>query len=87
MSDLTFEAVHVRELRKVLGLTQGRLSKWLGVDTQTIARWEKGHNISGPAKVVLWLLYDEQVNRNDNALRDYLRQSRAGRELLEARAS
>lgn len=63
-----------KELRKKLGITQKELSSWFGLSDQSIARWEKGQaRVSGAAAVIAWLLYDEQVNGNKYALRDYLR--------------
>lgn len=33
----------VRFLRKTMDLTQSELGRWMGKDSQTVARWEKGH--------------------------------------------
>lgn len=48
----------MRFLRKLIDLTQAELAVWLGVNVQTIARWEKGQSeISGPADKLVRLLY------------------------------
>jgi putative transcriptional regulator len=53
----------IRFLRKEMDLTQSELGKCLGVDAQTVARWEKGeHNINGPAERLLRALYVEHVH-------------------------
>lgn len=33
----------IRFLRKTMDLTQSELGRWMGKDSQTVARWEKGH--------------------------------------------
>jgi putative transcriptional regulator len=63
-----------RTMRKRLGLSQKKLSKWFGTSDQSVARWEKGKSeIPGPARVLIWLLYDEQINGNKSAVRDYVK--------------
>jgi len=48
----------MRFLRKLMDLTQAELAGWLGVNVQTVARWEKGQSeISGPADKLMRLLY------------------------------
>jgi DNA-binding XRE family transcriptional regulator len=61
-----------KKLRLQLELTQTQMASWFGVSDQTIARWEKGYPLSGSAAILAWLLYDEQINSNKNAIRDYL---------------
>lgn len=57
------EGKEIRFLRKQLDLTQSELGRALGVDVQTVARWEKGeNNISGPAERLLRALYVEHTN-------------------------
>lgn len=52
----------VRFLRKQLDLTQADLGKLLGMDSQTVARWEKGQNkVNGAADRVLRLLSVEHM--------------------------
>jgi DNA-binding transcriptional regulator YiaG len=52
----------VRFLRHEMDLSQSRLGRLLGVDEQTVARWEKGQaNASGPADKMIRLLYTEWV--------------------------
>ena len=61
------EAGEIRFLRKEMDVTQSELGKCLGVDAQTVARWEKGENkINGPAGRLLRLLYVEQANGRIN---------------------
>jgi putative transcriptional regulator len=48
----------VRFLRKQLDYTQAELGKYLGVDAQTVARWEKDQiPIPGPADGLLRIVY------------------------------
>jgi putative transcriptional regulator len=58
----TLSGKEVRFLRHEMDLSQNRLATLLGVDEQTVARWEKGQvNISGPADKMIRLLYSEFV--------------------------
>lgn len=65
-----------RFLRHELGMTQLSLATVLGVDVQSVARWEKGQTkgpIDRPAQSILRLLYKEF--RNDNRkITDILRE-------------
>ena len=57
-----------------MGYSQKLIGKWFGVSDQSVARWEKGKTaIPGAAKLLIWLLYDEKVNGNKRALKDYLK--------------
>ena len=48
----------LRFLRKLMDLTQADLALWLGVNVQSVARWEKGKaDMSGPADRLVRLLY------------------------------
>jgi DNA-binding transcriptional regulator YiaG len=52
-----------RFLRHELNMTQQHLASLLGVDVQTIARWEKGKTqITGPAQALVRLLYEEHTH-------------------------
>lgn len=52
----------VRFLRKQLDYTQAELGKYLGVDAQTVARWEKDQiPIPGPADGLLRVIYLTEV--------------------------
>ena len=52
----------IRFLRHEMDLSQNRLATLLGVDEQTVARWEKGQaNVGGPADKMIRLLYSERV--------------------------
>lgn len=56
----TLSGKEFRFLRHELDLSQGRLAALLGVDEQTVARWEKGQSsVSGPADKMIRLLYAE----------------------------
>jgi len=37
-----FSPAELRFLRKTMDLTQSELGRWMGKDSQTVARWEKG---------------------------------------------
>jgi putative transcriptional regulator len=55
----------VRFLRHELDLSQAALAGLLGVEGQTVARWEKGQTkIPGPAQRLLGSLYEESVVEN-----------------------
>jgi putative transcriptional regulator len=70
----TLAGPEIRFLRKELDLTQSALAHFLGVDVQTVARWEKGQSeIPGPADRLVRLLY-----------LDHKGGSQAAREVLEA---
>jgi DNA-binding transcriptional regulator YiaG len=52
----------VRFLRKEMDLSQGGLAVMLGLDAQTVARWEKGQTeIPGPADRLIRVLYREHI--------------------------
>ena len=62
-----------RAMRKEMAFTQVRLATLFGVTDQSIARWEKAQSaIPGHAKVLMWMLYDEHINGNNHAVRDYV---------------
>lgn len=59
------DGAEVRFLRKELDLSQNGLAVLLGVDTQTVARWEKGQSdVPGPADRLIRALYREQASGN-----------------------
>ncbi len=45
----------IRKLRQSLGMTQEQFAKKLGVHTQTVSRWERGHK--KPSKLALRQLH------------------------------
>lgn len=56
-----------RFLRIEIGLSQKALALMLGVDAQTVARWEKDHNgIPRTTDVTLRALYLESINRESH---------------------
>ncbi len=60
----------LRFLRHEMNLSQNRLATLLGVDEQTVARWEKGQaNISGPADKMIRLLYADWVGAKPDVSR------------------
>ena len=57
----------IRFLRKELDISQSGLATMLGVDQQTVARWEKNQtNIPGPADRLLKVLYEVHVGGDEN---------------------
>lgn len=54
----------VRFLRKQLDLTQSELGRLVGLDAQTVARWEKGQRTfrKAPAELLLRLVYRGTVD-------------------------
>ena len=55
----------VRFLRKEMDLSQAGLAVMLGVDAQTVARWEKGQtDVTGPADRLIRILYLEHLGGN-----------------------
>ncbi len=49
----------VRFLRKQMDLTQSELGRLVGLDAQSVARWEKGQRVlkKGPAELLLRVVY------------------------------
>lgn len=48
----------IRFLRKTMDLTQSELGRWIGQNSQAVARWEKGQSeISGPADRLLRAIF------------------------------
>lgn len=71
---IVVNARSLKKMRIAMGLTQFSLGKLVGLSDQMIARYEKGQSdISGAVKVLVWLLFDEQINKNKYAVRDYLK--------------
>ena len=55
----------VRFLRKEMDLSQSGLAVMLGIDAQTVARWEKGQSeVAGPADRLIRVIYREHVGGN-----------------------
>ena len=60
----------VRFLRKEMDLSQAGLAVMLGVDAQTVARWEKGQtDVTGPADRLVRILYLEHIGGNQDVRR------------------
>jgi putative transcriptional regulator len=54
-----------RFLRHEINATQQVVAGLLGVDVQSVGRWERGESeIPGPAQAVIRLLYEEKINGN-----------------------
>lgn len=53
----------VRFLRKQMDLTQSDLGRLVGLDAQSVARWEKGQRVpkKGPAELLLRVIYKGTV--------------------------
>lgn len=57
-SKKALEGKEVRFLRKRMDCTQSGLARLIGVDSQTVARWEKGETkVPGPADRIVRVLY------------------------------
>jgi putative transcriptional regulator len=58
----TLNGKEIRFLRHELSLSQNGLATLLGIDEQSVARWEKGQaGISGPADKMIRLIYAEAI--------------------------
>lgn len=74
MNPLSMGIDEFRAMRLELNYSQTELGGLFGVEYHTVSRWENGRcSIPGSAKTLLWLLYDQQTNKNDFAVRDYIR--------------
>lgn len=63
----------LRFLRKEMGLTQAELGQYVGLDAQTVARWEKDqYPVTPAADIVIRLLYLEHIGRLPEKLREML---------------
>lgn len=66
----TLNGKEIRFLRHELNLSQNALATLLGVDEQSLARWEKGQaGVSGPADKMIRLLYAEAIGRKTEIAR------------------
>lgn len=62
-----------KAMRNQLGYSQSRIARLFGVSPLSVIHWEKGHHsIPGSARILMFLLWDEQVNGNKRAVRDYM---------------
>ena len=62
-----------KTMRNQCGYSQPRIAKLFGVSRLSVINWEMGrHAIPGSARILMFLLWDEQVNGNKHAVRDYL---------------
>jgi DNA-binding transcriptional regulator YiaG len=55
----------VKELRKVMGLTQVELAARIGVHKATIDRWEKKMPTGGAARAIIQALWDRHIKPAD----------------------
>jgi DNA-binding transcriptional regulator YiaG len=63
-----------RTMRKEMEFSQALIAHWFGVTPQSVGRWERGEiTIPGSARILLWLLYEEEINGNKQAMHDYLK--------------
>ena len=61
------ESKEIRFLRVEMGLSQKNLGHFIGMDAQTIARWEKKQSsISAPADRLIKLLYLEHIHEESS---------------------
>jgi DNA-binding transcriptional regulator YiaG len=66
----TLSGKEIRFLRHEMGLSQSALATLLGVDEQSVARWEKGQAaVSGPADKMIRLLYAESIGTKSEIAR------------------
>ena len=71
-------------LRRHLDLTQSELARLLGCDSQTVARWEKGHSKApGSAERIIRLLYVNKARKRPD-LRTLLEGLDASDDVVEA---
>lgn len=62
-----------KAMRNQIGYSQPRIARLFGVSPLSVIHWEKGHHsIPGSARILMFLLWDEQVNGNKRAVRDYM---------------
>jgi len=62
-----------RAMRKEMQFTQAQIANWFGVQVLSVTRWETNRSpIPGSAKILMWLLYEEQIKGNKRAMRTYL---------------
>jgi DNA-binding transcriptional regulator YiaG len=60
-------------------ISQSKLARWFGVAQSTVAGWELGYApISGSAKILMQMLYDEIVNGRTYVVRDFITSIRPG---------
>lgn len=58
-----------------MGYTQRQLADWFGTTVGTMNRWENNKSpLDRSAAILMWLLYDEQINKNKTAVRDFIKQ-------------
>lgn len=70
----TFSGKELRFLRKQMDLTQSELGKLVVLSSQQVARWEKGESdISGPADILLRLLYLDHIGDKQINIREVLK--------------
>ncbi len=60
-----------RFLRKEMGMSQNGLAQALGVDDQTLAKWEKNGRVPKTADRFMRLLFLETINQN-TTIKDYV---------------
>jgi transcriptional regulator with XRE-family HTH domain len=69
----TLSGKELRFLRKEMGLTQAELGQYVGLDAQTVARWEKDqYPITAAADAVVRILYLEHVGKLPQNIRELL---------------
>ena len=74
-SEENLSGTEVRFLRKYLGLSQVDLGKTMGVEPETVSRWEHGHPIGSTAERLLRLLALNEKPKDDYRM-DFLRSIR-----------
>jgi DNA-binding transcriptional regulator YiaG len=65
-----------RQMRLRMKLTQAAIAKRFCCSVQAINRWENGKTrVSGAAQGLMTILYDNEINGNKYAVRDYARRA------------
>ncbi len=61
--EFTVDALHVKEIRKITGLTQTKFCDLIDVNLGTLRNWEQGRREpTGPARALLRAIYKDPVH-------------------------
>ena len=66
--DRKLKGKEVRYIRHYLDLSQKRLGEILGVDYQSVLRWEKGAKITKQSDIMLKMIFHEYLSENARAV-------------------
>ena len=77
MNSIPTTGARFARMRRKGGWTQEKIARWFGVAVGTVNRWENEKSrLDRSAAILMWLLYDECVNHNEYAVRDYVRKTK-----------